>query len=128
MTAALREALTTNKNEEGEGKEEHEPEPVALHIYDLGPSTAKMNAFFYAVGSGAFHAGVEVYGTEWSFGCYTDGPFGTGIFCVPPKGCEAHMYRESVPMGKTPMTKKEVKALLSRLCREWPGCNYDLLR
>uniref|UniRef100_A0A7S4UJA6 PPPDE domain-containing protein n=1 Tax=Alexandrium monilatum TaxID=311494 RepID=A0A7S4UJA6_9DINO len=102
--------------------------PVTLHVYDLGPAVAGVNAILGAVGTGAFHAGVEVYGTEWSFGCCCDGPYGSGIFCVPPKGCDAHVYREAVNMGETSMSKREVDDLIDRLAREWHGSSYDLLR
>lgn len=104
------------------------PAPVTLHVYDLGPTVANVNMLLGAVGTGAFHAGVEVYGTEWSFGCGREGPYGSGIFCVPPKGCEAHVYREAVAMGDTRLSKREVDKLIDQLAREWPGKDYDLLR
>eukprot|EP00443_Scrippsiella_acuminata_P010407 CAMPEP_0115257102 /NCGR_PEP_ID=MMETSP0270-20121206/46592_1 /TAXON_ID=71861 /ORGANISM="Scrippsiella trochoidea, Strain CCMP3099" /LENGTH=271 /DNA_ID=CAMNT_0002672783 /DNA_START=13 /DNA_END=826 /DNA_ORIENTATION=+ len=81
-----------------------------------------------AIGTGAYHAGVEVYGLEWSFSCTTDGPYRSGIFAVPPRGCDAHSYREAVEMGETQMTAREVRALIDRLYKEWPGVEYDLLR
>lgn len=102
--------------------------PVTLHIYDLAPSIVGVNAVLGAVGTGAFHAGVEVYGREWSFGCCGDGPYGSGIFYVPPRGCDAHCYREAVEMGITELSKREVDALIDKLCKEWPGRDYDLLR
>jgi len=102
--------------------------PVILHIYDLVSALAGPNIVAKAVGTGAYHAGVEVYGREWSFSCCGDGPYRSGIFWVPPRGCEAHVYREPVMMGRTTKTESEVKALIDRLYREWPGAEYDLLR
>jgi hypothetical protein len=41
-----------------------------LHIYDLGhdDKIQGVNALLKVMGTGAFHAGVEVYQEEWSFG------------------------------------------------------------
>jgi len=110
----------------GEGKKG--PAPVTLHIYDVSGHGAitNLNKFCRAMGTGAFHAAVEIYGEEWSFG-YTDGG-GSGVFSCPPKGCEAHAYRESLLMGETAMSEREVMALLDKLALEWRGEDYDLLR
>merc|ERR1712224_476437 len=78
-----------------------------------------------AVGTGAFHAAVEVQGSEWSYG-YVDE--GTGVFDCEPKQCDMHQYRESLPMGETPRSAKEISDLLDRMASEWPGVEYDLLR
>eukprot|EP00438_Fugacium_kawagutii_P024707 Skav235547 [mRNA] locus=scaffold3067:235190:241325:+ [translate_table: standard] len=72
---------------------------------DLGRQLAGVNMFCKAIGTGAFHAGVEVYQTEWSYGGSCNGPTGTGIFCCPPKG-----------------------QLINKLKLEWKGQQYDLLR
>jgi hypothetical protein len=103
------------------------PTPVTLHIYDVGDQQAvsQVNKFLKPVGTGAFHGAVEVYGKEWSYG-FTDE--GTGVFDCPPKGCLAHTYRESVPMGQTQLSAEEVEALLDELAVKWPGSEYDLLR
>jgi len=103
------------------------PTFVTLHIYDVFSNTAVagVNMVFRAVGTGAFHAGVEVYGREWSYG-YT--PDCTGLFVCPPKGCTAHAYRESVPMGDTFMSKHDVDELIEEVSNIWVGYEYDLLR
>jgi len=102
--------------------------PVTLHVYDLGPSFQGMNMVGRAIGTGVFHAGVEVYGQEWSFCCGQDGEYRTGIFCVPPRGCVAHVYREPIQMGNTHLSEAQVRDLIKKLYREWPGRDYDLLR
>eukprot|EP00933_Yihiella_yeosuensis_P077236 TRINITY_DN87524_c0_g1_i1.p1 TRINITY_DN87524_c0_g1~~TRINITY_DN87524_c0_g1_i1.p1 ORF type:complete len:270 (+),score=52.80 TRINITY_DN87524_c0_g1_i1:35-811(+) len=107
---------------------------VTLHIYDVTGSDGltKLNNHLKAIGTGAFHGAVEVYGVEWSFGAGDDrdenGNVMTGIFDCAPKGCEPHKYRESHPMGTTQMSKAQVDALLKRMEPEWPGTSYDLLR
>mmetsp|Transcript_114172 Transcript_114172/g.368870 ORF Transcript_114172/g.368870 Transcript_114172/m.368870 type:complete len:254 (-) Transcript_114172:54-815(-) len=102
------------------------PEPVILQIYDVSgnPAVQRVNKLFRAVGTGAFHAGVEVYGREWSFGFTEEG---AGVFCCPPRGCGAHAYREALAMGFTNLTEEEVDELIEQLKEEWPGMDYDLL-
>ena len=96
---------------------------VTLHVYDLGQGQ------LHAVGShwaGAFHAAVEVYGVEYSFGLNPQ-PGSTGVFSNEPRRCTMHTYRESVPMGVTTASEPEVHALLLRMRAEWAGPSYDLL-
>lgn len=118
------------KNRDPEPEAAPSPTPVTLHIYDVSGHSAVTgaNAFFRAVGTGAYHAGVEVYGQEWSFGGSTGGYCGSGVFNCDPKDCGAHQYRESKEMGDCWLTRKEVNALLKALASEWPGDSYDLLR
>lgn len=95
---------------------------VILHIYDLN---ADANKALRLLGTGAFHSAVEVAGLEWSYG-YSEQ--GSGIFSCEPKCCAGAKYRESVKMGHTPMSPREVDALLERMRNEWRGMEYDLLR
>lgn len=103
------------------------PSPVMLHLYNVTTNNAvsSVNAALKPLGTGAFHGAVEVNGAEWSFG-YCEGD--TGVFDCPPKGCDAHSYRESLPMGETVLSPAEVSALITRMSGEWPGESYDLLR
>lgn len=102
---------------------------VRLNVYDLADSDviAGVNNVLLAVGTGAFHAGVEVYYSEWSFGC-TPGPNRSGIFCVPPRSCDVHKFRESIVMGETHLSEEEVCALIDGLALQWNADGYDLLR
>jgi len=102
-------------------------EPVKLHIYDVSqnPSVGKLNEALAAVGTGAFHGGVEVYGTEYSYGFCQDG---TGVFTNAPKGCSMHHFRESVDMGTTTKSKEETLKIIEEMKQDWPGKDYDLLR
>jgi len=101
---------------------------VRVNIYDLGPAFVGVNKLGKVIGTGAFHAGVEVYGREWSFCPMPHDPYGTGIFAVKPQGCECHVFREALDMGRTKLTRQEVKQILDSLMREWPHTDYDLLR
>jgi len=63
----------------GQAKELHqartgsESGAVVLHIYDvMAPMVEQVNDFLRPAGSGIFHAGVEIFGLEWSFGGTAD--------------------------------------------------------
>lgn len=104
-----------------------EPEPVSLHIYNLGTSlqVQAINQILRHLGTGAFHCGVEVFGREFSF---RGGPGGgTGIFWHAPRSNRLHKYVESLPLGKTYFSEKEVQMLVSRLQQEWLRVGYNIL-
>jgi hypothetical protein len=101
---------------------------VTLHIYDVVSHALvrNVNCICRALGTGAFHTGVEVYRQEWSYG-FSD-QRRSGVFCCTPKSCNVHTYREAVEMGQTTLSPGEVKTLLEEMSRAWPGQEYDLLR
>mmetsp|Transcript_40574 Transcript_40574/g.128906 ORF Transcript_40574/g.128906 Transcript_40574/m.128906 type:complete len:252 (-) Transcript_40574:107-862(-) len=103
------------------------PSDVTLHIYHVGRSShvGLVNEYLEAIGTGAFHGAVEVYGREYSYGSQV---LGTGVFDCYPQQCTTHRYWKSVPMGTTALSKAEVRLLLLRLKREWLGRHYDVLR
>ena len=102
------------------------PTPVVVHVYDVSTkeAIARINSVTKPLG-GVFHAGVEVLGREWSYG-YCPPP-GTGVFCVPPRSCEAHVYRESIALGACALDAPAVARVIARLQSEWIGESYDLL-
>jgi len=105
------------------------PSLVFLNVYDLVGSLEKTNKVLKYVGTGIFHAGVEVYGAEYSFGGFED-PHdeGAGIFeNDEPRQHPVHAYTQSVPMGETQLTEDEVFDLLDNLADEWLGQEYDIL-
>jgi hypothetical protein len=101
---------------------------VILHIYDVSVDerVQAVNEAFRAIGamSGAFHAGVEVLGREWSFGYSLRD---SGVTFCDPKCNPNHRYREAIPMGTISLTSKEVLDIISELSEQWPGNHYDLL-
>mmetsp|Transcript_43412 Transcript_43412/g.122736 ORF Transcript_43412/g.122736 Transcript_43412/m.122736 type:complete len:233 (-) Transcript_43412:94-792(-) len=100
---------------------------VTLHIYDVGQAknVRRANKVLRRLGTGAFHAAVEVYGAEYSFGGCARG---TGVFACRPRSCSAHHYREAMDMGPTPKSAAETAAILAELSQRWQGAEYDLLR
>jgi hypothetical protein len=104
---------------------------VYLNVYDLNSAATPINglARLFAPSCkswwGAFHVGVEVYGDEWSFGQTLEG--GTGVVADIPRKHPVHIYRESVFVGETTLSRAEVWAILCKLKLEWPGDSYDIL-
>mmetsp|Transcript_20738 Transcript_20738/g.44239 ORF Transcript_20738/g.44239 Transcript_20738/m.44239 type:complete len:469 (-) Transcript_20738:264-1670(-) len=104
---------------------------VLLNVYDVGGNELlhKINRATTGNNSvligGVFHAGVEVYGTEWGYGSTEEDR--TGIGAHHPRMNQQHTYRATVPMGNTKLKPKEVNALLTRMTREWRGNEYDLI-
>ncbi|CAK9073394.1 unnamed protein product [Durusdinium trenchii] len=99
---------------------------VTLHIYDVSRSEKieMANDILHKLGTGIFHAAVEVYGLEWSYGKSK----GSGVFSCQPRSCKAHHFRESVPMGHTRRTEEEVHEIIDAMKLDWRGPDYDLLK
>lgn len=110
-----------------------ESEAVLLNIYDLGDSKTirRLNVMLKPLGGGAFHAAIQVYGREWSFGgmgSEDDDGEESGIWSCSPQKCRQHTFRESISLGTTVLSEIEVLKLLTEISDEWPMKSYDLLR
>lgn len=99
---------------------------VVLNLYDYNGDAMvhDFNTWGRYFGLGAFHAAVEVYGLEWSYG-FTEGP--DGIYSVVPKTNCSHQYRESIPLGVTFFSIQQVERLLQQMSKQWKGQAYNLL-
>ena len=144
---------------------------IRLHVYDLFPQDAvaimdlfslgctvpvgkiftAVNDGLYALGSGAYHVGVEVNGVEFAYGA-NQVPGLSGIFTCEPMRNPQYRYRTTVDLGERETTaaiasataeregEKEVDAdaprprfvdghrVIQSMAREYPGTGYDLLR
>lgn len=103
--------------------------PVTLHVYDVSNDERIANVNYYTKAFGAggiFHAAVEVYGREYSFGGSSANV--TGIFASPPKCCPMHNYRESVFLGDCELSEGQVQAILRDLKPRWMARSYNLFR
>eukprot|EP00922_Rhytidocystis_sp_ex-Travisia-forbesii_P007859 GHVS01011623.1.p1 GENE.GHVS01011623.1~~GHVS01011623.1.p1 ORF type:complete len:464 (-),score=97.52 GHVS01011623.1:159-1352(-) len=99
---------------------------VWLHVYDLEAGVSKiLNHLVRDLGTGAYHAGVEVFQREYYFGQTSDGS--TGICMTSPRRHPVHAYRESIHMGRANVSEDEFNALVVDMRRTWPGTSYDLL-
>mmetsp|Transcript_17153 Transcript_17153/g.32343 ORF Transcript_17153/g.32343 Transcript_17153/m.32343 type:complete len:270 (+) Transcript_17153:55-864(+) len=100
---------------------------VLVHVYEL-VEFLRINQILASevmpIG-GALHAGVEVYGREWSYG----GAPGqrTGVVCEVPRTCRKHRYRETVSLGTTRLSASEVALVIGELIENWSGEDYHWL-
>jgi len=98
---------------------------VLLHVYDLHEDLQGTNGMLaftledFAMG-GLFHVGVEVFGSEWSYGYI-------GVCCDPPRTLEAHEYRCTVVLGPTHLNSREVAGAVYDMCQSWSGREYDII-
>ncbi|CAE8596142.1 unnamed protein product [Polarella glacialis] len=101
---------------------------VTVHVYDL-VAFARVNGLLaseaYPI-AGALHAGIEVYGREWSYGG-GQGP-GSGVRCEVPKSNARHRYRQSIVLGYTRLSHSEVTLIIGDLLERWDPRDYHWLR
>ncbi|CAE7226483.1 unnamed protein product [Symbiodinium natans] len=96
---------------------------VWINIYDLNQDWLTANsvgANVLHVG-GAFHAAVEVFGQEFSFG--SEG----GIVKSEPRKHDVHVYRNSVGLGVTKNSEEQVLRLVEEMRKRWHASDYDIL-
>mmetsp|Transcript_91458 Transcript_91458/g.217954 ORF Transcript_91458/g.217954 Transcript_91458/m.217954 type:complete len:209 (-) Transcript_91458:84-710(-) len=97
---------------------------VFINIYDLNkdwPTANSVGANLFHVG-GAFHAAVEVYGLEWSYGC-------EGVERGEPRRHDVHVYRQSLSQGVTMKSVQQVEEIVEEVMKSrWLAHEYDLLR
>lgn len=104
---------------------------VFLNVYDLAPATSGLNSLLcntMVKTFGAFHAAIEVYGTEWGFYRQPE-PEVCGV-CRSrrPRHHPVHVYRQSVNLGQTELTEAEtIRIMKTEIAKAWPGGRYDLI-
>jgi len=69
---------------------------------------------------GALHAGVEVFGEEWSYGT-------SGVAVNEPRKNTRYAYRQTIFMGHACIDRAGAERAIRCLRKEWLGCHYDLL-
>ncbi|XP_071730825.1 deSI-like protein At4g17486 [Rutidosis leptorrhynchoides] len=92
-----------------------------LNIYDLTP----VNNYFYWLGFGIFHSGIEVYDMEYAFGAHEYST--SGVFEVEPKSCPGFIFRRSIPLGTTDMSPTEFRSFMEHLSNKYHGDTYHLI-
>eukprot|EP01111_Echinosteliopsis_oligospora_P018342 TRINITY_DN8347_c0_g1_i1.p1 TRINITY_DN8347_c0_g1~~TRINITY_DN8347_c0_g1_i1.p1 ORF type:complete len:255 (-),score=52.32 TRINITY_DN8347_c0_g1_i1:54-818(-) len=97
------------------------PIPIHLNVYDLHPH----NAYGYPLGLGAFHTGIEIAGTEYSFGGHDYSR--TGVFEIHPKTAYGAKFRETILLGEVTIPMEEILRRISDLSEEFPGNKYHPL-
>ncbi|XP_074269116.1 deSI-like protein At4g17486 isoform X2 [Silene latifolia] len=106
------------KESEGGGKERT---ALYLNVYDLTP----VNNYLYWFGLGIFHSGIEVHGMEYGFGAH-DYPT-SGVFEVEPRSCPGFIFRKSIPLGSTDMSRSEFRSFMQELASKYHGNTYHLI-
>lgn len=98
---------------------------VALSVYVLNNARV-LNAVTELAGiGGVYHVGVDVYGLEWSFGWCEQG---SGVHNVHVGCSELGLFKERVPLGRSPCSPGEIIATLDELRGAWAGPSYNLLQ
>ncbi|XP_058085593.1 deSI-like protein At4g17486 isoform X2 [Magnolia sinica] len=92
-----------------------------LNVYDLTP----VNSYLYWFGFGIFHTGIEVHGVEYAYGAH-EYPT-SGVFEVEPKSCPGFVFRRSVWLGSTEMSRSEFKLFMEHLSGNYHGDTYHLI-
>ncbi|KAK8483829.1 hypothetical protein V6N13_073410 [Hibiscus sabdariffa] len=92
-----------------------------LNVYDLTP----INNYLYWSGLGIFHSGIEVYGLEYGFGAH-EFP-ASGVFQVEPRSCPGFIFRRSVLLGSTNMSRSEFRLFMEQLSEKYHGDTYHLI-
>ncbi|KAF0894441.1 hypothetical protein E2562_039011 [Oryza meyeriana var. granulata] len=83
---------------------------VVINVYDLTP----MNNYLYWFDLSIYHSGIEGVPNEW-------------VFEVEPKNCHGFVYRRSVPMGTTRMSRAEFRSFIGNLAGKYNGNAYHLI-
>ncbi|KAF5460141.1 hypothetical protein F2P56_020031 [Juglans regia] len=92
-----------------------------LNVYDLTPA----NDYLYWFGVGIFHSGIEVHGLEYGFGAHEYSS--SGVFEVEPRSCPGFIFRRSVLLGSTDMSRSEFRSFMEQLSAKYNGDTYHLI-
>lgn len=105
--------------------------PVHLSIYDAFADSGIgfLNALLAPEDSnwkfgGAFHAGVEVNGMEWSYGYCEPGE--TGVAWNIPKNHHQHRFRQTTFIGVTHLSQDLITDVLTDLIDDYQGQQYHM--
>ena len=82
---------------------------IILNVYDLAPDSTTTR-LFKTCGIGFYHSGIEINGTEYTYG----GNFNhdnTGVFTHAPLQAEGVKYKESYLLGEVKDISKIISAL-----------------
>ncbi|XP_064402541.1 deubiquitinase DESI2-like [Halichondria panicea] len=110
---------------EGERTAQKRPgSELHLNVYDM----IWVNDYTSRFGIGAFHSGVQVYGREYAYGGH---PYSfTGVYDVEPQRAvevaPGLKFRESIYLGHTHLTDREVEELVLSVGKEFNGNDYHI--
>ena len=93
---------------------------VLVHVYNLNETFMQANRVLAVAGSGAFHAGVEIFDWEWSYGIF-------GVRKTIPRNQTRHIYKCSVFLGDSEVGQAEFVELLRECFQDFMGEHYELV-
>ncbi|KAJ0251283.1 DeSI-like protein [Hirschfeldia incana] len=114
-------SCSSDEREDNTGEEEARLTPVYLNVYDLTP----VNNYLYWFGIGIFHSGIESHDLEYCYGAH-EYPT-SGVYEVEPKNCPGFIYRRSVLLGTTTMSRSDFRSYMEKLSRKYHGDTYHLI-
>jgi len=121
---------TENSSKSTTGSDAKNANDVLVHVYHCDPYTGFLNtAVLERAEIGIYHAGIEVYGEEWSFQYFEDtwdDPSVSGLIRCAPRRMTQFEYQETLNLGPTTRSRSEVDTLLRDLHGKWPACSYHL--
>lgn len=120
MPSLLPRSYSTKEQRNGEGGVSSRSH-LFLNVYDLTP----INNYLYWFGLGIFHTGIEVHGMEYGFGAHDYAT--SGVFEVEPKSCPGFVFRRSVWLGATDMSRAEFRMFIEQLSGKYYGDTYHLI-
>lgn len=94
---------------------------VYLNVYDL----THINSYLYWFGCGIFHSGIEAHGLEYGFGAH-EYP-SSGVFEVEPRSCPGFIFRRSILLGSTELSRSEFRSFMEYLSNKYHGDTYNLI-
>jgi hypothetical protein len=110
--------------------------PVYVNVYDLqarGSAAAGQASMNGAMGLGAYHSGIQVFNTEFSFGGDPSGKNSnqTGVFAVNPKSAlPMSQFHKQHIVGHLPAgtRQQQVFALINAMKPKYPMSRYHLVK
>ena len=84
--------------------------------FPLGRCFRASNSMLHAIGTGAYHVGLEVNGVEFAYGA-NDVPGLSGVFTCPPKRSSGYEYRCTLDLGRRRTVHKSCIRVPKKGCR-----------
>jgi hypothetical protein len=107
---------------------------VFVNVYRLIPTQDRAgkasNDALEFIKMGVYHAGIEIFGQEYSFGMDPSGskdPEKDGVFAVRPRSAVGD-FKESVKLGETKMDKATFSRVLDSIRPQWRAVSYHILK
>jgi hypothetical protein len=92
--------------------------PVYLNVYAISDENPSLPGF------GIWHTGVEINGVEYNFGKRESSL--SGISAIKPRSAQGMKYKETVEIGRTKLSSREIRDLISEMGKTYVGSSYHV--